>query len=152
MYFLLFRRNLKASPEKITFLSCHVTFTPAGFGRTRQLFSGTFAWVNTPLNLSSPDEKDFWWQLTFYSSTIIQNNRTLLRATPIYIYIYIFTGLQLPNDRKKDGFHPQMLNFVDLRILLIALAYYLTRTTRHQQESFRNRPCLISERLIFSSA
>ena len=134
MYFLLFRRNLKASPEKITFLSRHVTFTPAGFGRTRQLFSGTFAWVNTPLNLSSPDEKDFWWQLTFYSSTIIQNNRNSQMT------------------ERRMGFIHQMLNFVDLRILLIALAYYLTRTTRHQQESFRNLPCLISERLIFSSA
>ena len=149
MYFLLFRRNLKASPEKITFLSCHVTFTPAGFGRTRQLFSGTFAWVNTPLNLSSPDEKDFWWQLTFYSSTIIQNNRTLLRATPIYIFSQVCNSQMT---ERRMGFIHQMLNFVDLRILLIALAYYLTRTTRHQQESFRNLPCLISERLIFSSA
>lgn len=70
-----------ARKNYVSFSSCNVT--PAGFGRTRQLFSGTFAWVNTPLNLSSPAERDFWWQLTFYSSTIIQNNRTLLRATPI---------------------------------------------------------------------
>ena len=109
----------------VSFSSCEV------FLLSRQNLSGTFAWVNT-LNLFSPDKKDFCWQLTFFSSTIIQNNRTLFRATPISMNSQVCI-LPIDTDEYKVFIH-QMVNFVDLRSLLISVAYL-----SHEQQDIINR-------------